>query len=104
VYTGNPTQPTVKRLFSQGLDKALLQLDSSNAHLIKPILVLMGNIAEWVPHQHRYLLVAIQNTLTNNPDKYLKEEKYCDLIVEFLVNSKCTFDLQKLTPPQQRCL
>lgn len=68
----NPIDKTVNTLFNIGLDKALLQLDSSNENLIKPILVLMANIAEFVPSQYQYLLLGIQNTLINGCQKYLK--------------------------------
>lgn len=57
---------TVHTLFNIGLDKALMQINSSDAHLIKPILVLMGNIAEYIPKQHKYLLEGVQNNLVND--------------------------------------
>lgn len=41
----HPITKTVKHLFELGLDKALLQLDSTNVNLIKPILILMQNIS-----------------------------------------------------------
>jgi hypothetical protein len=40
----------VRLLFTCGLDKALLQLDSTNTYLIKPILVLMANISNYIPN------------------------------------------------------
>lgn len=61
----NPIEKTVKTLFKNGLDKALLQLNSSDVHLIKPILILMSNIADFIPSEHRYLLEGIQNTLVS---------------------------------------
>ena len=54
-----------------GLDKALTELDSTDANLIKPILILMGNIVEFIPKQYRYLVDGIQFTLINGYETYL---------------------------------
>lgn len=40
---------TVGTLFNIGLDKALMQINSSDANFVKAILILMGNIAEYIP-------------------------------------------------------
>ena len=61
----------VKNLFAVGLDKALLGLDSTDPHLIKPILMLMGTMAEYVPSEYLYLIGGVQNSIIMNCSKYL---------------------------------
>lgn len=53
----------VEGLFKIGLDKALMGLDSTNVHLIKPVLILMGTMAEYIPEQYQFLVVALQNNI-----------------------------------------
>lgn len=58
-------------MFQLGLDKALMTLDTTNIHLIKPILILMGNITEHIPSAHIPLLQLMQQNLVQNPAVYL---------------------------------
>ena len=44
----NPIKKTVHNLFSLGLDKALIKINSSDANFVKPILIFFGNIAEYI--------------------------------------------------------
>lgn len=71
----------VDQLFSLGLDKALMSLDSSNTNIIKPILVLMTDIAIFVPKKYKYLLTGMQATLVSQFQKYLTQEGYYDLVI-----------------------
>lgn len=54
--SSNRAGTIIKNLFAVGLDKALIGLDSNDANLIKPILILMGTIADYVPPQYKYLI------------------------------------------------
>ena len=70
----------VNKLFGVGLDKGLMGLDSNDTNLLKPILMLMGTITDYVPTQHRYLIQLMQSNLITNCGKYL-QEKYSDLVM-----------------------
>jgi hypothetical protein len=43
-------------LFKMGLDKALIQLNSNDKNLLKPIMLLMTAISRNIPTEHRYLI------------------------------------------------
>ena len=67
-------------MFGLGLDKALMGLDTNDANILKPILILMTTIADYVPAQHKYLIQVVQNSIVLNCEKYL-QEKYADLVM-----------------------
>lgn len=50
-------------LFENGLDKALVQLSSTDKELLKPILMFFITVADNLPLQYRYLLKGVQNSL-----------------------------------------
>jgi hypothetical protein len=47
-----------------GLDKALIQLNSNDKHLLKPIMVLMIAVNKKIPSEYRYLIEGVQASLT----------------------------------------
>ena len=55
--------PIVQRLFDAGLDKALVQVNSSDPNLVKPIIVLMTVICNHVPAKYKFLVTGIQNMI-----------------------------------------
>lgn len=67
-------------MFGLGLDKALIGLDTTDANILKPILILMTTIADYVPAQYKYLIQVVQNSIVSNCGKYL-QEKYADLVM-----------------------
>lgn len=52
------------RLFQLGLDKALLQLNSSDKNLLKPIMLLMIALSKNIPNEYRFLIEGVQASLT----------------------------------------
>jgi hypothetical protein len=52
------------RLFQLGLDKALLQLNSSDKNLLKPIMLLMIALSKNIPPEYRFLIEGVQASLT----------------------------------------
>ena len=47
-----------------GLDKALIQLNSNDKHLLRPIMVLMIALNKNIPAEYRYLIEGVQASLT----------------------------------------
>lgn len=52
------------RAFQMGLDKALLQLNSNDKNLLRPIMVLMTAVYKNIPSQFKYLVEGVQQSLT----------------------------------------
>jgi hypothetical protein len=69
------------RLFQLGLDKALLQLNSNDKDLLKPIMLLMIAVSRNIPAEHRFLIEGVQASLT--PEHLLSQS--LELVLEFLV-------------------
>lgn len=55
--------PTIKKLFEIGLDKALMQVNSSDANLVKPMIMLMTVLSTNIPSNFTYLITGIQNMI-----------------------------------------
>ena len=53
-----------QRLFLLGLDKALIQLNSSDKNLVKPIMLLLMAVSKSIPAEYRYLIAGVQGSLT----------------------------------------
>ena len=52
------------RLFQMGFDKALMQLNSNDKTLLKPIMVLMMALNRNISAEHRELIRLVQSNLT----------------------------------------
>lgn len=48
-------ETVIPKLFQMGLDKALVQLNSADKDLLRPIMVLMIALHDSLPEQYRYL-------------------------------------------------
>lgn len=68
------------RLFLLGLDKALIQLNSSDKNLVKPIMLLLMAVNRSIPEEYRYLIAGVQGSLTVQ-----HFEQCSELVLEFLV-------------------
>ena len=71
------------KLFENGLDKALVQLSSTDTELLKPILIFFITVADNMPKKYLYLLHGVQNSLNDN---HLKANT--ELVLEFIFRTK----------------
>ncbi len=53
----------VNKLFDLGMDKALMQLNSTNSELFKPVIIFMTSVCPFVSNKYRYLVEGVQKTL-----------------------------------------
>jgi hypothetical protein len=77
-------QPGIVRLFfDNGLDKAMMQLNSTDKELLKPILMFFITVADQLPIKYQFLVHGVLGSLTV---AHLQHDP--ELVLEFFFRMK----------------